>query len=298
MRTSNVKSYLSGEEKYHLQARLALPILVRQASNGLNATIFYSSLAKELNMPNPRNLNNVLGFIGGALEKLSKDWKQKIPPIQCLVVSKRTGIPGEGIGGFLSKKEEFGKLPRREQKRLVERELIIVRNYKKWEDVLRAFGLSPALIDLSKEMSQAESLGSTQESRVSKYGSGGESAEHKKLKHFVSQNPGILGLPDSVGIGETEKHLRSGDILDVQFFHRHEFIAVEVKSKKSKEADIVRGIFQCSKYVAVLEAQQAADGKQRRGRAILVLEAKFPEKLRPLCNILGTEVLDQVSPSA
>jgi hypothetical protein len=71
--------YLSGNELYQKRARAALPLLVRQATQ--SATIFYSDLAAELGMPNERNLNYVLGYVGDSVEALSKDWKEDIPPI-------------------------------------------------------------------------------------------------------------------------------------------------------------------------------------------------------------------------
>ena len=60
---------LSGDKLYQVRAREALPLLIRQAE--VEQTIFYSDLANELDMPNPRNLDYVLGFIGEALVKLS-----------------------------------------------------------------------------------------------------------------------------------------------------------------------------------------------------------------------------------
>src|SRR5271165_5948468 len=101
-------TYLSGNKLYQKRARAALPLLVRQAAQ--SAKIFYSDLATELGMPNERNLNYVLGYIGTAVESLSQDWKEKIPPIECLVINKRDRMPGEGIGWFVTKKEDFRKL--------------------------------------------------------------------------------------------------------------------------------------------------------------------------------------------
>jgi len=69
---------------------------------------------------------------------------------------------------------------------------------------------------------------------------------------------------------------------------------VEVKSVLSSEADIVRGIFQCVKYRAVLEAQQAADGLAQSARAILALEVKLPSKFQALKNVLGIELIDEI----
>ena len=97
--TVRIAEPISGDSLYQLRARQALPLLVRQAEAAQQ--ISYSHLAEELSMPNPRNLNYPLGSIGLTIENLSKAWKEKIPPIQCLVVNKSTGIPGEGAGWFL-----------------------------------------------------------------------------------------------------------------------------------------------------------------------------------------------------
>jgi hypothetical protein len=58
--TSEIASsnLLSGEKLYLERARTTLPYLVRQAKAG--KTIFYSDLAIEINIPNPRNLNYIL----------------------------------------------------------------------------------------------------------------------------------------------------------------------------------------------------------------------------------------------
>lgn len=245
-------------------------------------------------MANERNLNYVLGYIGDALELLSKDWKEKIPPIVCLVINKRDRLPGEGIGWFVTKKEDFRKLPRKEQRRLVELELQKVFTYRKWLSVLAAFGLAPATVDYSLVLSKARSSGATGESRAASFGGGGESPGHRKLKDFVASHPGTVGLPTTLSPGETEKPLQSGDMLDVFFRHGHDWIAVEVKSALSNEDDIVRGMFQCVKYRAVLEAQQAVDGLPQSARAILVLEAKLPEKFQAMKNILGIELVDEI----
>jgi hypothetical protein len=287
--------YLAGNKPYQNRARAALPLLVRQATQ--SATVFYSDLAAELGMPNERNLNYVLGYVGDAMESLSKDWKETIPPIQCLVINKRDRMPGEGIGWFITKKEDFRKLPRKEQRRLVRLELEKVFAYRRWPSVLQAFSLAPAKADYSQIASRAKTGRATRELRVASFGGGGESAEHRKLKLFVAEHPEAIGLPASLSTGETEEPMLSGDVLDVFFLHGKDHIAVEVKSALSSEADIVRGMFQCVKYRAVLEAQQAADGLAQSARAILVLELKLPPKLQALKNILGIEVIDGIKTS-
>jgi hypothetical protein len=114
------------------------------------------------------------------------------------------------------------------------------------------------------------------------------------LKLFVAKHPESVGLPASIAPGDTEEPLPSGDVLDVFFRQGQDSIAVEVKSSLSSESDIVRGMFQCVKYRAVLEAQQAADGLPQSARAILVLQAKLPSKFQALKNILGVELVDEV----
>jgi hypothetical protein len=234
--------YLSGEKLYQERARAALPLLVRQATQ--SATVFYSDLAAELGMPNERNLDYVLGYIGEAVESLSQDWKkEEVPPILCLVINKRNRMPGEGVGWFITKKEDFRKLPRKEQRRLVAIVLEKVFAYHRWPSLLRAFELAPATIDYSRLAAKAKSSGATRESRAASFGGGGESPEHWKLKHFVAKHPEMVGLPASLSPGDTEEPVQSGDVLDVFFHHGQDQIAVEVKSALSSEADIVRGMF-------------------------------------------------------
>ena len=72
METGEVAKSIEGEKLYQKRARKALPILVRQAL--AHQPIFYSDLANELDMPNPRNLNYVLGSIGQTLQEISDEW--------------------------------------------------------------------------------------------------------------------------------------------------------------------------------------------------------------------------------
>lgn len=246
---SMAAEYLAGDKLFQKRARAALPLLVRQAMQ--STTVFYSDLAAELGMPNARNLNRVLGYTGDALESLSKDWKECVPPIQCLVINKRDRLPGKGIGWFITKKEDFRKRPRKEQRRLVKLELEKVFAYGRWMSVLQSFGLAPAKSDYSQIAAKAISSEATQESRGASFGGGGESPEHRTLKEFMARHPEIVGLPATLSPGKMEEPLLSGDVLDVFFSHGQDHIAVEVKSARSGETDILRGMFQCAKYRAV-----------------------------------------------
>lgn len=281
MDTAKIAAPIVGDKLYQVRARAVLPILVRQAEAG--TPIVYSALAEEVGIPNPRNLNYVLGSIGTTLENLSKAWNQKIPPLQCLVVNKSTGLPGEGIGWFLVKKEDFSALSRRQQRTIVEAELQHVYAYKHWHEVLSILSLSPVEVDYSAQIKKAAA-----------FRGGGESEAHKLLKQYVADNPSVVGLPVGTAVGVTEFSLPSGDSADVYFVDRKDWVAVEVKSAISNEADITRGIFQCVKYKAVLEAMQLSYGLPQNARAILAIESALPSKLIALKNVLGVEVIDSV----
>ena len=109
----------------------------------------------------------------------------------------------------------------------------------------------------------------------------------------MARNPQLLGLPAKLA-GKMEYPLPSGDLVDVLFTDREEWVAIEVKSKLSPEVDLVRGIFQCIKYRAVIEAYQASLGLRQAVRSVLVLEDTLPGSLVALKNMLGVEVQDGV----
>lgn len=275
---------LCGNKLYQVRARAALPLLVRQAK--AEQPIFYSNLALELGMPNPRNLNYVLGAIGNALIQLGRKWSVKIPPIQCIVINKNTGMPGEGISWFVSDKEAFKQSSSRQKKRIMQQMLTEVFQFTRWDEVLAEFGLSPA-------KSIAPKFSTTKASPH--YSREGESEEHRQLKRFVANNPHIVGLPAKAGLGQTEYEFPSADVIDVLFIQGRKWVGVEVKSRKSSVEDIARGIYQCVKYQALIDAVQMVEQKQPHTRVVLLLERDFPVDLLGLRNTLGIEVIDSVS---
>jgi len=284
METGEVAKSIRGDKLYQKRARKAFPLLVRQAV--ANQPIFYSDLARELNMPNPRNLNFVLGCIGQTLQELSAEWKEEIPPINCLVINKNTRLPGEGIGWFITDTNNFAKLPRKQQREIVDKELHRIYAYPRWQKVLNFLGL-----EFKKNRNYSVLLRKPTKKR---HGSG-ESLYHKRFKEFIGKNPQVLGIPKSVGTGKFEEELPSGDVVDVLFVHGKDWIIAEAKSSISDTADIYRGLYQCVKYQAVAEAFQAEQGVQPSCRVVLVLEGALPEELLELKNLLGIEVLEKLA---
>ncbi len=284
METGKIAKSIEGKKLYQERARKALPLLVRQAF--ANKPIHYSDLANELNMPNPRNLNYVLGSIGHTLKEIAAEWNEEIPPINCLVTNKVTGLPGEGIGWFITDKDNFAKLPRSTQRAIVDVQLHKIYAYPHWHKVLEYLGL---------EYKPNRDYSPLLKASARQHHGSGESSHHKRFKEFVSLNPQILGLPKSVGPGKVEEELPSGDVVDILFVQSKDWVIAEAKSKISNIADIYRGLYQCIKYRVVAEAFQSEKGLQPSCRVVLVLENNFPEELIELKNLLGIEVIDNAS---
>lgn len=278
---------LDGDKLYQRRARVALPILVRQAR--AEQPIFYSDLADELDMPNPRNLNYVLGAIGNALLDLKDEWAYEVPPIQALVINRHTGLPGEGLAWFAPDAADFRNASSKRKRELVSAMLQQVYSFDRWAEVLRHFELAPAAVTRP-----------AQPSHPIYDGAPGESEEHQRLKEFVARNPQIVGLPPSTPIGEVEFLFASADAVDVLFHNRGEWIGVEVKSARSAQSDIARGLFQCIKYRALLEATQMVAQIPIACRTVLALEGELPQELISLRNTLGVEVREKIAvrPSA
>lgn len=169
---------IGGDKLYQKRARQAFPLLVRQAE--ARKQIFYSDLADELGMPNPRNLNYVLGCVGGTITHLAKAMRIQIPPIQCLVVNRATELPGEGIGGFMKRWGDFNSFDVQQKRQVVLAAHGEVFAFPKWHEVLAAVDLDPVDQDYSGLIARATAL------PVDRRG-GGESERHQMMKRYVAQ---------------------------------------------------------------------------------------------------------------
>lgn len=272
---------LDGNKPYQECARRALPLLVRQAK--AEQPITYGDLAEELGMPNPRNLNYPLGTIGNALYMLSGEWGVEVPPIQAVVMNKGTGMPGTGVDYAAPDAKEFKEASTKRRREIVNLMLSKVYAFGHWDDVLLHFGLAPAAAPAALPPTRP----------IRDWG-GGESPEHLALKQFVAANPQVVGLPRACPPGETEFLFGSADAVDVLFRNRREWVGVEVKSARSDEADVARGLFQCVKYQALIEATQMVAQLPINCRALLALGGKLPGALVALRNTLGVEVFENV----
>lgn len=266
----------SGEKQYQLRARKALPLLVRQAL--AQAPIKYGALAKELGMPNPRNLNYVLGSVGATLADLGKRWGTTIPALQSLAIAKGSGLPGKGFfEGFTALEK-----PTRQQLKAALNEFHgRTFAFPDWFKVLQELDLKPANDD--------EAIRSVEHARHM-HGTG-EGAAHKALKDRILASPSLVGLPQHPRSRQCEYSIPSGDSIDVRFDFGSMEAAVEVKPSTSPSADIARGLFQCVKYEVVLHRWRAWESKKVDVRVVLALGGAFPQELHGLKHALNVVVV-------
>jgi hypothetical protein len=141
-KTKKDKGFVGGTALYQQRAAQALPILVRQAK--VHQPVFYKALADEMCIPFALNLNHVLGAIGDELILLGEKWREKIPPIQCLVINHQTGIPSRGFSSFVTDRQAFLKGTPQQKRQIVDALLADVFAFNRWDDVLAEFGLEAA----------------------------------------------------------------------------------------------------------------------------------------------------------
>jgi len=270
-------------ELYQRRALQALPILVRQALAA--QPIYYSEIARELDMPLARNMNYVLGSIGNSLRVLGTSWGEDLPPLQALAINKATGMPGEGFAEFVTDPVAFRKAPRHVRRQIVQGLLTGIYSYPNWLAVLNHFN---APLPASPPPELLRAVGGP-----SYLGGEAESEAHRAFKIFIANNPTVLGLKR---VRETviEHCFPSGDEVDIRFETAQEVIVVEVKSRISGEKDILRGIFQCVKYQALIDAELIVARRRIDAQTMLVLEGSLPATLRGVANALGVAVIESI----
>jgi hypothetical protein len=271
-------------ELYQRRALQALPILVRQAWAG--QPIYYGEIANELGMTNPRNMNYVLGSVGTSLRILSERWNEPIPPLQVLAINVGENLPGEGFAEFTADSEAFRRATPYVRRRLVEALTAQVRAFPRWRDVLTEYGATPP---------PAEPLDRLLPPDVrSAFGGQGESESHRLFKQFVASHPEHVDALSISTAPDVEFCFPSGDAVDVLFTTRTHVIAVEVKSRLSSDADLLRGIFQCVKYRALLDAITTIEQRELATRALLAIEGSLPKSLRTIATTLGVPVFEHL----
>lgn len=272
-------------------SKIALKELVNHIKNysGGNRYISYGELAKRINYPRPHTGNlfglqigRTLRAMGHMFDDLKIDG-ETIPLIQSLVVSSGSKLPSDGLKEF---SKTYSELSTEKKKDFVQIEYDKIFMFgARWDKVLEHLNIVPDPGDKQKSDSNR---------RYNPYGSEG-SPEHRRLRDYVANNPSILNLPADVK-GIVEYPLKSGDSVDVVFELEDKIVAVEVKSSRSGSDDLERGIYQCVKYKAVLEAEIVAYNSEKEIQSFLVIEGELTSQLKKIENKLAIMVLEKFTP--
>lgn len=286
----------------HQGGEPALRMLIKCAVH--RSTITYENLgyfvADELHRKNREIWRHMGDLVGTLMDRIWEDYSPLVPPINLLVVSGNTGLPSCGADGHVSRylrvTANAGVLTDEDSSLAVDSLMEEVWNYDNWRDIYQTlYGQNfeePDVDDYSVDPEYKEPDG---ESRRGGYGGPAESEEHKALKTAVIANPMRAIGHDKIRFRKPEMRLKSGDEVDAYFDCESEIVCVEVKSSRSPDSDLERGIYQCVKYRAVARAQEELMpplGRPRGVRAKLVYSGRImPIELRRIAERLDIEVL-------
>ena len=256
-----------------------IPVLVRWAQGTWDVPHHYSDLSAAVGHKTDQ-IGDVLGRIQDIFNELGKQYKKEIPTLNSLVSNKSSNLPSEGfdyvIPGYsaLSPAAQKGEIRRLNEK---------AHQYD-WEWVLKALGLQPAKIFSSTDLAKI---------KKTNYGTVGEGKEHKSIKKYICSHPESIGI-ENVIVAQNEYNLLSGDRIDVYFeCEKNEHIAIEVKPSNAPEFDIMRGIFQCIKYKAVMDASRCADYGNYDNEVILVIAGTMSAQNKQIANDLSIHYIEQ-----
>lgn len=265
----------------------AMAMLLKCIDHG-ESFVTYGDIRRELEYQ--LNIDRIfptqIGEVAGSLMDQILAVDPEAPLINVLI-TRGNGIPGEGAGRYLARRyrsprlNKWDNVSRQEKLRLVDRERRKVFLYKKWES------LSEDLFDGGAAAKLRERPREESDYRSGGRGGPAESEEHRALKLWVAADPSRIGLAKRFGAGVPEYRLMSGDEVDVMFMTQNQFRAVEVKSLRSTDEDLKRGIYQCVKYREVKSAE--IEPYESDVQAILVVERELSSELKERAKILGVK---------
>ena len=206
------------------------------------------------------------------------------PPLNVLLVRQEDRIPGEGAGPFMADYLSNRRLastgfrdrhPRR-WRSACDEIATDVYAFDDWNELYRdAFG----------ERLPAPTQPQGTENDGIRHARRGEGPNHKALRLWVRDHPGKIRGGYANFATDTEVVLDSADRVDVVYYDPDSTVAIEVKSSDSDDTDLRRGIFQCIKYRAVMEAMDIRQDAQVD--TVLVAQRPLPRDLRPLLRLHG-----------
>lgn len=251
------------------------PVLIYWAKTGQTHHT-YGDLSVAINRPKYHRFGHALAMLQDVIDELSASSNRNIPTLNSLLRNKTKGIPSDGFN-YVNKK--YDKLDLAGKKIFIEGLNSRAIKYPYWDWVLAKLGLSPYAPLSDNEVSLIKTANI-------KHGTG-EGKEHKELKEEICAHPELIGIKGVIKAA-VEYALPSGDKLDVYFeLEDGTNIAVEVKPSTSDDSDIIRGIFQCVKYKAVLDAIQTVDSEGYEVKVIYVTARELSNLHSRLISVLS-----------
>ena len=257
-----------------------IPVLIRWAQGAWDKPHYYSDLSAAIGHKT-NQIGAAIGIVQDIIDDIKSQTNRKdIPTLNCLVYSMSTNLPSDGFDYVIP---NYSKLSNDSKRGEVDKLNYIAHKYD-WDWVLKYLKLKPSNIF---EASQIKEL------KTAHFGSGGEGMEHKSIKEFIKQHPASIGIKN-VKNAKTEYDLLSGDRLDVYFeCSRNKHFAIEVKPSFSSDAEITRGIFQCVKYQAVMDAMRVVENKNYDNDVLLVTTRELSPANKQLAADLGVQYIDK-----
>lgn len=213
---------------------------------------------------------------------------ENAPLLNVLLVEQATELPSDGAGGYLATRFKKPLLRRENAKnrypkawrRTFDRAAgqVYATTERQWQDLFQAAYGEPLKEKQIQKDRKRRKAGN--EADGLKYGRKGEGPNHKALRLWVCENPGSVRRRFAGATTKTEVVLDSADRVDAVFNLEDEVVAVEVKSRDSNLIDLKRGVFQCIKYRAVLDAMDIRESDSVS--AMLVVEGKVPAEIKTL----------------
>ena len=259
--------------------RLMIPVMIHWAKTGHNEHT-YGDLAHAIGKSKFLGIGHALYFVQQVLDNLSTKSGREIPTLNSLCKNAKTMLPSEGFE-FVS--PQYNDLDENGKRVFVKGLDSNAMNFPHWDWVLKELELKEAVPFTEKQLEAIKNPHCI---------NGGEGEEHKALKDYICQHPESINYKD-VDFAETEHILPSGDRLDVYFeLSDGTHVAIEVKPGISPDQDIARGVFQCVKYYAVMDALRNIECKDYEIKVLLVTAGKISSQNKVLVEELDVEYVE------
>ncbi|WNO53164.1 hypothetical protein [Stakelama saccharophila] len=215
------------------------------------------------------------------------------PLLNALLVEQDTELPSDGAGWYLAnrfdepllRRDNAKNLYRKLWRRTFDRAAgeVYSTPRERWQSLFQAAYGEPLNAEAIRQQRKQRKAG-TEEDGI-RYGRNGEGPNHEALRLWVCENPSSIRRKFRSAVAETEVVLDSADRVDAVFRLPEEVVAIEVKSRDSNLIDLRRGVFQCIKYRAVLDAMDIRQAGVVS--AMLVTETEIPGEIRALLKAHG-----------